>query len=66
MSRTDEYASFDALALAELVRKKEVKAVELVDAAVEKIERLNPNLNAVITPLFEQARRAAFQSLRTP
>jgi amidase len=59
MSRIDEYASFDALALAELVRKKEVKPVELIDAAIEKIERLNPNLNAVITPLFEQARKAA-------
>jgi amidase len=59
MFRIDEYASFDAFALAELVRKKEVKPLELVDAAIEKIEKLNPNLNAVITPLFEQARKAA-------
>jgi amidase len=63
MSRIDDYGSFDALALAELVRKKEVKPIELVDAAIEKIERLNPNLNAVITPLFEQGRKAASGNL---
>ena len=63
MSRIDDYGSFDALALAELVRKKEVEPIELVDAAIEKIERLNPNLNAVITPLFEQGRKAASGNL---
>ena len=35
MSRIDDYGSFDALALAELVRKKEVEPIELVDAAIE-------------------------------
>jgi amidase len=54
-----EYGSYDALGLAELVRKKEIKPGELVDAAIERIERLNPTLNAVITPLFDQARKAA-------
>jgi amidase len=33
--------------------------LELVDAAIERIERLNPTLNAVITPMFDQARAAA-------
>jgi len=54
-----DYEAFDAIALAELVRRKQVKAIELVDAAVERIERLNPTLNAVVMPLFEQARAAA-------
>jgi len=59
MGKTGEYGSYDVLGLAELVRKKEVKPTELVDAAIERIERLNPTLNAVITPLFDQARKAA-------
>ncbi|KPK92346.1 MAG: amidase [Deltaproteobacteria bacterium SM23_61] len=59
MGKTGEYSSSDALGLAELVRKKEAKPTELVDAAIERIERLNPTLNAVITPFFEQARKAA-------
>jgi amidase len=59
MAKLDEFASLDALALADLVRRKEVKPVELVEAAIERIERLNPTLNAVVTPMYEQARAAA-------
>lgn len=57
--KSSEYASFDATALADLVRGKQVKPIELVDAAIERIEQLNPTLNAVVTPMFEQARNAA-------
>ena len=42
--------SLDALAQAELVRKGDVQAIELVEAAIECIEQVNPHLNAVITP----------------
>ena len=63
MAKLDETTFLDATAQAELVRKKEVKAIELVDAAIERIERLNPTLNAVIAPLFEQARAAAMAKL---
>ncbi|MGO9559176.1 MAG: amidase [Acidimicrobiales bacterium] len=52
-------AWMDATAQAELVRSGEVSPGELVDAAIDRIERLNPELNAVITPLFESARAAA-------
>ncbi|HEY2385682.1 MAG TPA: amidase family protein [Candidatus Binatia bacterium] len=55
----DEFAALDATAQADLVRRREVTPRELVDAAIARIERLNPALNAVITPLFEQARAAA-------
>lgn len=55
----DELSFLDAIAQAELVRRKEVKAIELVDAAIERIERLNPILNAVVTPMFDLARQAA-------
>lgn len=45
----------DATAQAELVRTGQVSATELVTAAIERIEALNPVLNAVVTPVFERA-----------
>jgi len=59
MAKTDEFISLDATALAALVRQKQVKPIELLEAAIERIERLNPALNAVVTPMYEQAREAA-------
>jgi amidase len=56
---TDELASRDAMAQAELVRKREVSPLELVNAAIERIEKLNPQLNAVITRLYDNARKLA-------
>ncbi len=55
----DELANLDATAQAELVRKGDMKPIELVDAAIRRIERLNPQLNAVITERFEEARALA-------
>jgi amidase len=46
----------DATAQAELVRTGEVSAPELVEGAIERIEALNGDLNAVIHPLFDEAR----------
>ena len=51
----DELTSLDATAQAELVRRREAEARELVEAAIRRIERLNPTLNAVVTPMFEEA-----------
>lgn len=47
----DEFAWLDATAQAELVRRNDVKPDELVDAALRRIEALDPKLNAVITPI---------------
>jgi amidase len=55
----DELMWLDATASAALVRKGDVSPRELVDAAIERIERVNPKINAVIIPLFEKARAAA-------
>jgi len=55
----DPLAALDAIAQAELVRRGEASPAELVDAAIARIERLDPQLNAVIHPLFEKARRTA-------
>ena len=51
--------SLDAIAQAELVRRGQVKPIELVDSAIERIERLNPSLNAVVTPMYDEARKLA-------
>ncbi len=51
----DEFIHLDATAQAELVRNGEVTARELIKAAIRRIEALNPQLNAVITKLFERA-----------
>ena len=56
---TDDFASLDATAQAELVRTGKASSLELVDAAINRIEKLNPELNAVIHPLFERARAEA-------
>jgi len=56
---TDNLAFLDATAQAELVRRRELTPRELVDAAITRIEAVNPQLNAVITPLFDKARAQA-------
>src|SRR5919201_6330900 len=55
----DDLVGMDATAQAELVRSGEASPVELVEAAIKQIEALNGELNAVIHPLFDQAREAA-------
>jgi len=55
----DPFVILDATAQAELVQRGEIHPIDLVDAAIARIERLNPTLNAVITPLFDQARAQA-------
>ncbi|MGH9356876.1 MAG: amidase [Terriglobia bacterium] len=62
----EELAGLDAVGQAELVRRKQVKPIELVDAAIARIERLNPKINAVVTPMFESARESARQEDRLP
>lgn len=49
----------DATAQAELVRSGKVSARELVDEAIERIEQINPEINAVVVPLYEKARAEA-------
>ena len=49
----------DALGLAGMVRDRQVRAVELVDSAVDAIERTHGGLNAVNTRMFDIARNEA-------
>jgi hypothetical protein len=59
-----EYGRYDGLGLAELVKKKDVSAAEICEEAITRIERVNPTLNAVITPMYDLARQAV-QASRT-
>jgi amidase len=47
----------DATAQAELVRTGELSPAELVEAAIERVERVNPQLNAVVRERFDEARK---------
>jgi amidase len=46
----------DATALAELVRNNEVHPRELVEQAIDRIERLDPQLNVMVHRQYERAR----------
>src|SRR5437870_4907051 len=59
---TDDFAWLDATALAELVARGDASPAELVDAAIARIEALNPALNAVIHERFDRARAEAMSA----
>ena len=55
----NDLAVLDAVGQADLVRGAQLQPLDLVDAAIDRIERLNPALNAVITKLYDKARALA-------
>lgn len=54
-----EYADYDGIGLAELVNKGKVTPLELLDAAIERTEKHNGTLNAVVYSAFDEARENA-------
>ena len=54
-----DFSSHDGLGLAEFVRTRQVTPLELLDAAIARIERHNPALNAVVHTAFDEARETA-------
>lgn len=59
MTGLTELASLDATAQADLVRRREVTPPELLEAAIARVEKVNPAINAVVLKMYEQARAAA-------
>lgn len=55
----EEYLSYDGLGLAQLIKAKEVKAIELVELAIQRADAVNPLVNAIIYPLYDMARMMA-------
>ena len=56
MTTLPELAGLDGLALARLIRTHEISPEQLLDATLQKIDRLNPTLNAVVTRMDDEAR----------
>ena len=56
----DNYAKYDGVGLAELVTKKKVKPIELIDEAIARAERLNPKLNFVVFKDYDRARETIY------
>ena len=59
MREVTETTWLDATAQADLVRRGEVSPQDLVEAAIARIEAVNPGLDAVIRTRFDQAREEA-------
>lgn len=57
--KPSDYRQYDAIALADLMRRGELSATEVTDAAISRAETVNPVLNAICKPLFGEARRQA-------
>src|SRR5579883_3255795 len=60
----DELAYMSAAETAERVRRRRLSPVEAVEAAIARIERRNPSLNAFVFRGFDDARRAAKEAER--
>jgi amidase len=56
---TDEFVKYDGMGQAELVRSGQVSALELVEAAIARIEKINPILNAVVHKIYDEGRATA-------
>ena len=55
----EEYFSYDALGLAELVRTNQISESELLEITIELCNRIDPKINAVPIKHFELARKEA-------
>jgi len=62
----EDYIHYDGLGLAELIAKGEVTPREVLEAAILRAEKLNPELNAIVTPLYDYAQARVNQPLSGP
>ena len=58
-----EYERYDATGLADLVRRRQISAGELLEAAIERVEARNGAVNAVTMPLYDYGRAAIARGL---
>ncbi len=63
MMRFEEYGKFDALGLADLVRRGEVTPLELLEAAIARTRAVDHEINAVGYKLFDLAHKQVSQGL---
>jgi amidase len=60
-----EYENYDGLGLAELIAKRQISAIELLNAVRQRVEALNPKLNALCHLFFDKAEAQIKQGLGT-
>ncbi len=60
---SSEYDKYDALGLAALIAKKQIAPMELLNAVRERVEAINPKLNAFCHLFFDKAERQIKQGL---
>src|SRR5215467_12662408 len=58
MTGFTDYEQYDALGMADLVRRRKVTAAELLEAAIARVEARNPTVNVVTMKLYDFARQA--------
>ncbi|MFZ0037994.1 MAG: amidase [Candidatus Acidiferrales bacterium] len=63
-AKIDDLLSLDIYQIAALIRARKISPVELLEAALERIVALNPELNAFIAIAYEEARHAARKAER--
>ncbi|TVP56974.1 MAG: amidase [Halomonadaceae bacterium] len=54
--KTADYLALDATGLSEVIRNRQVSPTEVLEAAIARAEQVNPTLNAICLPLYQQAR----------
>src|SRR5262245_4119226 len=58
-----EYGKYDAVGLADFVRKKEVSAGELLDEAIARTAKVDPQINAVVVKHYDYAKKQVDKGL---
>ena len=65
MGGFSDYGRYDAIGLAELVRTRQATPADITEAAIERIEALNPKLNAVVHRMYDEGRKRVAAGLPT-
>ncbi|HRP12607.1 MAG TPA: amidase family protein, partial [Terricaulis sp.] len=63
---SDALGDSDAVGLAQRIREGEITATQAVEAAIARAERVNPQLNFIVTPAYEAGRTRAAEALTGP
>jgi len=66
MSGIRDYETYDALGLAALVAEGEVTPGELLEAALERLEAINPRINAIADLAVDPAKTAVVNRTTRP
>ena len=59
MTSFPDYEKYDGIGLAKLVKDGDISSLELCEEAINRAEKLNPKLNAIVTTMYDFAREEA-------